>query len=129
MSPTLYDRFPVVPVLTLLALASAGCAASEVQGKFVASESCPADRVRVTQIGRVDPPPVDVPPPPPDIAADRARAAVYYENRRAEANTSRHKGQRVFLAQGCGQRETYVCDFSDGDTAWCERDDRALATK
>jgi len=104
----------VVLLVAPLAVLS-GCAAGEVRGRFAAIESCPTDRITVTQIGTV--PPRPIPPPPSAIASDAARAAVYYQTRR-EADTS--AGHRVFIAEGCGARHRYVCDYSDADSSWCE---------
>jgi hypothetical protein len=97
-------------------LASTGCLAtisriftgeSTVRSAFVQSETCPSDRVTVEQ---VQPPswlkPPEVPPPPPEVAADPDRSALYYRQHPQE----NWDGRRIFLAQGCGHQDFYMCD-------------------
>jgi hypothetical protein len=60
-------------------------------------------------------------PPPAEIAADPARRALYFQSIRDTQHT--HAGQRIFVAEGCGERRTYICDYgSTGDGGYyCER--------
>ena len=94
-----------------LCAALTGCAtaASEVKAAFVAKETCPAEQVGIVAAARPDwlkdkaPP-----PPPPEIAADPARAALY--SRQHPSGGDSYAGRRVFLAQGCGHSDLYMCD-------------------
>ena len=52
---------------------------------------------------------------PADIAAYAERAAIYYES-----HQSSYLGNRVFAAEGCGERLTYVCDVG-GRHRYCVR--------
>ncbi len=45
----------------------------------------------------------------PEVAADPARAAIYY---REHPPAVHHDGPRVFIAQGCGHTDMYDCDNS-----------------
>jgi len=99
---------PTLAVVIAAGIDVASCvpAAREVTSTFVASASCPADRVTVTQLDTRPETGTPGPEPPPEIAADPERAAIYRQT---------HPGKwvdahRTFAAEGCGQREVYVCD-------------------
>ena len=97
-------RAALVPVVLLNAVATMGCAAWEVKRRFVIDGVCPSDRVTVTQAGVVTAGPP--PPAPPEIAADPERLAIYYEKTR-----NPDEGDRIFIAEGCGERRWYTCDY------------------
>src|SRR5271170_6088131 len=101
-------------VVLAAGIAVSGCAARTVERKFVASESCPSDRVTVVRTARpawlpADPPPPPPPPPPPEVAADPERAAVYYREHPVLPAMDVYASRRFFLAQGCGHKNLYMC--------------------
>jgi hypothetical protein len=80
----------------------------DVQLKFTERESC--GQVTVTSTLEPDwlkaqrkPPPA----PPPEIAADPSRAKIWYENHPGES----YEGYPMYLAQGCGHTDLYVCNI------------------
>jgi hypothetical protein len=108
-------RVTTLLLVVMPATATVGCAAWEVKRTFVLDAVCPSDRVTVTQAGVVvgGPPP----PAPPEIAADPERLAVYYVKTR-----NPDEGDRLFVAEGCGERRWYTCDHGGaGGPPGCAR--------
>src|SRR5262249_28808704 len=93
---------------SLLVLILSACASSEVKERFGKEQSCPENQIAVTRLrelpaGLVPPPP---PAPPPEVASDPARLAVFRSNNPGES----YEGRRVFVAEGCGHKATYMCN-------------------
>jgi hypothetical protein len=92
-----------------------GCATMNAKTMFVTTESCPSDQVAVTSAafrGWSGPALLAAPTIPPEVAADPARAAVYY---RTHPPAVPNAGQPVLLAQGCGHTDMYNCENYSSD--------------
>jgi hypothetical protein len=110
-------RFLLLAFLVVLAGCSTRSLESGAQETFTREFSCPADRVTVTLR-----PEVDVyaktfafapTKPPPDVAADKARLAVWNEER-AKAQAFYRERYKAYSASGCGSKALYACNHPNG---------------